>query len=225
MSSNFVKAIDLYTVPIWIYQYEQFEEDKEFLYNYFDRADIWLDKETHNGLTSTTANLHKTPDLLKFTKFVYSSLEDTMIKCGYQKDIGITSMWATKHARGGFHHQHTHKNSFLSAVFYLRDDTGYANGTTFYNPLSSLYQIRPAVDFNVEEIFKSKVTTSFAQGALIVFPSWLSHSTAPYRGDKRIVIAVNAMPIGKTNMDHFDRYNYSDPAIMDLKEYSPLTVL
>ena len=34
-----------------------------------------------------------------------------------------------------------------------------------------------------------------------------------------MIVAGNIMPIGMSNGDHFDRYNYADPETMALKEY------
>ena len=222
MQFEFIKEAFLFPTPLFIYRFANFEQHKEEMYRYFDLDDIWLENEKRNNLIATRANLHKETLLAPFIQFVQASLEDSMSRLGYMRDIGITSAWATKHLKDGYHHQHVHRNSFLSAVFYLRDDSGVAHGTTFHDPNLPFRQIDPPVDTNRATFFKPSLVSAFEPGLLFVFPSWASHSTYPSNSDNRIVVAFNAMPIGKTNTDHFDRYNFGDPAIMDLKEYKPL---
>jgi ectoine hydroxylase-related dioxygenase (phytanoyl-CoA dioxygenase family) len=49
----------------------------------------------------------------------------------------------------------------------------------------------------------------FEEGSLLMFPGWLEHTTDRNRNeDPRTIIGFNVMPIGKTNIDTFDRYNY-----------------
>ena len=49
----------------------------------------------------------------------------------------------------------------------------------------------------------------FEEGSLLMFPGWLEHTTDRNRNeDPRTVIAFNVMPVGKTNVDPYDRYNY-----------------
>ena len=222
MQFELIKEAFIFPTPMYIYRFTEFEQHRKELYYYFDQDDIWLSNEKRNNLIATRANLHKETALSPFIRFVQASLEDTMSRLGYMRDIGITSAWATKQLKGGHHHYHVHRNSFLSAVFYLRDDTGNAFGTTFHDPNLPFRQIDPPVDRERAQFFKSSLVSSFEPGVLIVFPSWASHSTYPSNSENRIVVALNAMPIGKTNTDHYDRYNYQDPAIMDLKEYKPL---
>lgn len=222
MQSNLVSEVTLFPTPVWIYKFPEFDQYKEELFDYFNREDVWLGNEIRNNLVATRAELHKEPLLSPLFTFIQNSLEDAMGRMGYKKGIGITSAWATKHLNGGFHHYHTHRNSFLGAVFYLKSDDNRTQGTTFHNMTHPLYQIQPAVDPSKEFYFKSFDTCPFMAGSLLVFPAWLPHSTMPHEGEERVVVAVNAMPIGMTNSDHYDRYNYSDPTIMDLKQYAPI---
>lgn len=225
MTSRFINEINLFPTTVWAFYYEGFDEYKDQFYQYFDREDVWLSNESYNNLTYTRANLHKELPLEPLTSFVQHSLEDVMVKCGYVKHIGITSMWATLQSKGGFHPQHVHRNSYLSCVFYMRDDSGKAAGTTFHNFNHNLHQIQPAADLNKDQIIKMFATSGFKPGTLLVFPSWLPHSTLPSQTDGRLTVSINSMPIGMTNMHHYDRYNFSDPSIMELKEYGPLTFI
>ena len=208
----------MFFTPVWVYQYPDFVNDHEFLVRYLSQDDLYLVDRERNGLQTTKSNLHKDPKIQRLTDFVIESAKSSMEDMGYLPSCGITSMWATRQRKGGFHHMHSHANSFLGGTFYLFD-SGDASGTTFANMDFNKYVIQPAEDSTKEKMLKSVYDIPFRMGSLILFPAWATHLTNPTESDYRLVVAMNIMPIGKTNTDHYDRYNYSNPFEMDLKEY------
>jgi uncharacterized protein (TIGR02466 family) len=118
-------------------------------------------------------------------------------------------MWATQHPLGGYHHQHPHSNSFLAGIYYLDGDAD-TGGTDFYPPYYHHNIIVPARIKGAERTFlKSSEKMPFEEGTLIIFPAWLVHGTRKHGSEKkRTVLSFNVMPIGKTNVDLFDRFNY-----------------
>jgi hypothetical protein len=138
---------------------------------------------------------------------------------GYYDDCGITSMWATRQRAGGFHHMHSHANSFLGGSFHMFDADGNASGTVFPNLGAEKYVIQPAISGKNELMLKSEQELPFVAGTLVMFPAWATHQTSPTDCNYRIIVGVNIMPIGKTNFDHFDRYNFPNTGSMQLMEY------
>jgi hypothetical protein len=209
----------LFYTPIWKYEYVDFKKDEDFLLEYFTRDEHYIAEKEQNGLQITRANLHKDPALNKLTDFIIACAEDAMNQMGYEPHCGITSLWATRQRQGGFHHRHHHVNSFLGGVFHLYDHDSCASGTVFYNTDSSKYVIQPAIQTDKDQMFSYREVMEFDPGHFFLFPAWAQHDTMPSQSQYRIVAATNIMPIGKTNKDHFDRYNYPDPSGMVLKEY------
>lgn len=217
--SNCVEFYKLFYTPLWRYQYPDFHNDFPELLDVLTKDELYITDREKNGLQITTANLHKDKRLNKLRDFMQNSLEETMSDLGYLRDCGMTSMWATRQKAGGFHHQHSHKNSFLGGVFHFFDSDKNASGTVFVNDNTSKYVIVPAVDKTKEQVFQRSEHVPFIPGTFVVFPAWLQHYTIPTECNYRIIVACNSMPIGMTNTDHFDRYNFSDPSNMIMKEY------
>ncbi|NDB87087.1 MAG: hypothetical protein EB127_31035 [Alphaproteobacteria bacterium] len=219
---NMIKPIEshqLFYTPIWRFEYPNFKQDEEYLVRYFAQDNLYLAEREKNGLQITRANIHKDKNVNKLTNFFQSCAESVMQLMGYKKDCCITSMWATRQRANGFHHKHSHHNSFLGGSFHLFDMSGNASGTIFHNTDIEKYLIQPAHDTNKELILKSYEELKFKPGTLVMFPAWATHSTAPTQCDYRIIVALNVMPVGMTNQDHYDRYNYPNMDGVDLMEY------
>jgi hypothetical protein len=211
--SNLITRHDLFSSPIWQFKYPNFEQEQYDIINYLMRDELYFTDRERNGLQISEGDLHINDEfLVPVRNFIQSSFEQVMDMAGYEPNCGITSMWATRHRQGGFHHEHSHRNSFLAAVFYVFDDRGGAPGTIFKNDNSNLYQIQPRIKKGSAEFFVSKKEIPFTPGTLIVFPSWMSHYTVPSKSMIRVVLSANCMPIGRTNSDHYDQYEYPNPA-------------
>lgn len=209
----------LFYTPIWQFEYPDFTKDEEHLVRYFAQDSLYLAERERNGLQITRADMHKDKSVQRLTDFIQSSAETVMQNMGYKKDCAITSMWATRQRSGGFHHRHSHHNSFLGAVFHLFDADGGASGTVFHNTDIEKYVIQPPLDFDKEQLLKSQQDFKFVPGTLTVFPAWATHSTAPTHCKYRMVVASNIMPIGMSNHDYYDRFNYPDANAMEQLEY------
>jgi hypothetical protein len=184
---------------------------------------MYLSEREENGLQITRANLHKDKALEKLTNWIQECCESTMVQMGFQPDCGITSMWATRQRAEGFHHSHSHSNSFLGGVMYILDADNCASGTVFNNSDRAKYVIRPAELRENGAMLKDSEYMPFIPGTLLIFPAWANHHTVPNESKYRVVAGFNSMPIGMTTLDHFDRYNYPNPSNLKLKEYESLS--
>lgn len=113
--------------------------------------------------------------------------------------------WANVNRRGDANEAHTHPGSVWSAVYWV-DDGGAAADPTLGGafelhdprgvaPAMLAPDLVPAVPggpaFGASELVQPTA------GDLMMFPSWVSHSVRPYRGDGvRISIAINLWPAG-----------------------------
>lgn len=216
---NPIEFHKLFYTPVWRFQYPDFKNDQEFLVKYLSKDEHYITQGEKNGLQITRANLHKDPKLQKVKDFVHECAKTVMTEMGYVPDCQITSLWATRQRAQGFHHPHFHTNSFLGGAFHLFDIDGNASGTVMFNPESCKYALEPAIDNSKEQMLQPYSVMRFIPGTMILFPAWAMHLTQPTPCRYRIVIATNIMPVGKTNKDHFDRYNYPDVSTMSLKEF------
>ena len=209
----------LFYTPVWRYEYPYFGEDFDDLAEYFTHDDMYLSEREQNGLQITKADLHKDLKLERLKSWIQDCCESTMIQMGLKPDCGFTSMWATRQRAGGFHHMHSHANSFLGGVMYLFDSDNCASGTVFENTDHSKYVICPAELEDGSPMLGYSEHLPFVAGTMLIFPAWAAHKTIPTESRYRVILGFNSMPVGMTNADHFDRYNYPDPSGLQLKEY------
>jgi len=213
----------LFYTPVWRYEYPDYVNDAKYLLPYFTQDKLYLSEREKNGLQISRANLHKEEALEKLTRWVQECCESTMVQMGFQPECGITSMWATRQKIDGFHHGHSHANSFLGGVMHILDSDNCASGTVFDNSDCTKYVIRPAELREDAGMLKDTEHMPFVPGTLLIFPAWASHHTEPTESKYRVILGFNSMPIGMTTCDHFDRYNYPDPSNLKLKEYKSLS--
>jgi hypothetical protein len=115
---------------------------------------------------------------------------------GERMGWGIKEMWVNVLEPGGHQAMHNHANSFVSGVVYL---------TPTHESSQTVFMKSPGgVDFAFRNDHRGAVTGPYnAQkwispapdpGDLILFPSYLMHAVPPNQGERRITLALNAIP-------------------------------
>jgi uncharacterized protein (TIGR02466 family) len=123
--------------------------------------------------------------LEKYLDLVYEPLDDV--------EIYITQSWTNVTIPQGWHHQHNHPNSFLSAVFYIQVDEG--DEITFYN---DVYKQILFNSKNYHEYNSNEWTFNVNNFDLLIFPSSLSHGVRKTSENSvRISLAFNSFIRGK----------------------------
>lgn len=107
-------------------------------------------------------------------------------------DLFVSGCWVNFGATNTTHHEHSHANNFLSAVYYLQAEKG-ADTINFIDPRPQAHVIAPPV-VRPSALTASQVVVEIKPGRLILFPAWLRHSVDPNTsGMERISIAANLM--------------------------------
>jgi uncharacterized protein (TIGR02466 family) len=214
-----MNRMDLFSIPIYKIEFEDHAKYRDQWIEYISRPEVCKDYTRRSTLKFTHPNLHREELFVPFTNFVYESLFTIMGDLGFEPDIRMTGLWGTSHEEGGYHHRHTHGNAFLAGVYYLEGNQT-NSGTTFFNPSKEHKQIIPRRKQNKRLKIENQHDTKFEEGCLYVFPAWLEHQTNANRmavtGSIRRILSFNTMPVGMTNNDPFDRYNYPDTNSMQM---------
>ena len=211
---------EIFGIPLYRNKFAGHEELKQQYVDFLKNPEIYERNSNRDSLKLSHPNLHKEEIFKPFVEFVQTSLEDVMIDLGFVPNIELTGLWSTIHPKGGFHHRHTHFNSFLAGVYYLSggDKCG---GTTFLNVNHYHNLIYPARLRDVPSKFKNQFESTFDEGNMVIFPAWLPHTTPLNNNDEdRIVLAFNAMPVGKTTQDTYDRYNFQSIQDAEMISYN-----
>ena len=107
----------------------------------------------------------------------------------------ITQSWLNITKPGEFHHEHSHRNSIISGVFYI--STKENDCIIFKDPN---YKIKEFIQFEQKEINiwnNSQWIYPVNNNDLILFPSWLEHFAPLNRGNTdRISLAFNIFAKG-----------------------------
>jgi len=124
---------------------------------------------------------------------------------GEQLGWSLKEMWVNVLDTGGKQAMHNHANSFISGVVYL---------TPTHPDSQTVFMKSPGgVDFCFKndhagskpgEFCADKWVSPAPQpGDLLLFPSYLMHAVPPNRGERRITLALNAIP------SRLDSWGYS----------------
>lgn len=212
-----IKMLDVFRIPIFSVKFDQHDLYKESWSKFISEFD-YQGRRRKKHFCITTPNLHKNELFNPLRVFFLHSLYQCLAKIGIDHDVGITSMWGTQQTHGGYHHMHSHGNSYFAGVYYLKSEGAKEpSGTVFQNVMSDFHgmvrmnrnMINAKKDF-ISSSFSHSYHEPFEEGKLVIFPAWLRHTTETNDNEKRQVLAFNTMPIGMTNTDQHDRYIWQD---------------
>ena len=115
---------------------------------------------------------------------------------GERMGWSLKEMWVNVLDTGGHQAMHNHANSFISAVVYLTP-THASSRTVFMKSPGG-------TDFSFKNDHPDMVTGPFnaekwispqpEPGDLVLFPSYIMHAVPPNAGERRITLAMNAIP-------------------------------
>lgn len=108
----------------------------------------------------------------------------------------IKEMWVNVLDTGGHQAMHNHANSFISGVVYL---------TPTHDSSRTVFMKSPGgTDFAFKNDHEGVITGPFnaekwispkpEPGDLVLFPSYLMHAVPPNAGERRLTLAMNAIP-------------------------------
>lgn len=113
--------------------------------------------------------------------------------------VAITGCWANVNPPGTGHRLHSHRNNYLSGVYYVQTQEG-ADTINFFDPRPQAGVIRPPVSEHTAENTELAVVR-VTDGTLLLFPAWLQHSVNTNRSQKtRVSMSFNLMFSGFTEL-------------------------
>ena len=189
----------LFSIPLMEFEYGQISEDENKIINHYLND---LRPNVHNFATKETYILNKEKGLSNLKKFInnsiYTYVKHVIVGDDYNQDelnFKITQSWANLTKSSSFgHHKHTHSNSVISGVFYVKtnDDDSVTFANDYLASMTMKTPIKVYNQFNSEE-WKLAVSA----GNLLLFPSNIPHKVEFVRGkEDRISLSFNVFPYG-----------------------------
>jgi uncharacterized protein (TIGR02466 family) len=123
---------------------------------------------------------------------------------GKQPRWQVVETWSNVQRKGGTNAVHPHPGTFWSGVYYVDVGDITKAGTVggelqLYDPRGCLpAMLAPFLRYAVPELYDAGKSISLTPeaGTCVLFPGWLAHSVAQYRGERpRISVAFNLDPI------------------------------
>ena len=153
---------------------------------------------THNNTGNTTSDdryvlRHDTMASLKdfvsacvaeYLKTIYAPKNDVSLR--------LTQSWMNYTKSGQYHHKHSHPNSFVSGVLYLKAARD-RDKIYFYKDGYQQLKI-PTNNYNLYN--SDSWWFEVGAGDLMLFPSSLTHMVETVQGDERVSLAFNTFPVG-----------------------------
>lgn len=103
--------------------------------------------------------------------------------------IIITNSWFNIMGQGDRVKAHRHEVSVISGALYVEAPPG-SVGLSFHSPLAQCRMSEVLLGSN--EYNTNFHTVECKEGQLILFPSWLEHSTEVNKSDRRVVVSFNS---------------------------------
>ena len=183
--------------PTLVMEYENVLSDEQRL-NIIDKLD--LTKFTHQGavmggnsvssftVTKSIKNILDDHSSELIFEKLESKIKDYQTITGY-KTLQILNSWINIQTPDSVLDIHSHPGSVISGALYLNVDDA-SSSLTFYNPNC----FNTFTDFvDITEYTAPSVSFQPKNGGMLLFPSWLQHSSGQQRNftHKRIVLSFN----------------------------------
>lgn len=236
LSEEIYKPINSELCKLTHTEYKKFIKEKDYKSetditiinnDFFKYQGAYLRGKTHElnddlfVLNGGWNELENSESLKQLKEYIYKCVllyfKDS-IKSEYELDIVSSKhlnayCWISIHSNDSYHPSHTHADSIISGVYYIRVPSNNSHkilfqdpkGIDLYNPESTFDIIPPPFDNEFE--FKP------CDGDLILFPSWLSHRVCPssssstdkidtdIENESRLSLAFNVLGSWKRNVN------------------------
>lgn len=187
-----MNILGIFSTPIGKFELEggMSLEEKQFVLGQPKKPNI-------GNLTSVDNEILDKAELKKLKAFFETSLNEFFqetYKPATNVCLRITQSWANYSSTGQHHHQHSHRNSVVSGVFYVNTNKD-VDKIFFFKDVISQFEITPT-EFNV---WNSEIWWTFSEeGVLFLFPSNLQHKVETVTGEKeRVSISFNSFFLGQ----------------------------
>jgi len=183
------------TFPTELFEFKNTELDNDAL---IPLCEQYADHVKHSDTISSMRNLHDKKELNPLFTWINDCIKQVHVQQKFDCDgFKITSSWFNRALpREGMRLQyHRHSMSFLSGVYYVTEGAA----TVFEDPVKHRTEAQLEV---LRHDYSPHWFSDAEAGKLILFPSWLFHSSTPHFGEKdRYIISFNTMPYGDINFN------------------------
>lgn len=159
-------------------------------------------RPNEGNTTSVDTNILNNKELTELQSFVQNSIDKYFNEVYAPKQethLRITQSWCNYTGEGGFHHKHSHPNSFVSGVLYVQ---AIKDEDKIYFFKEQYQQLKTPTESWNEYNSNSWWLEAFS-GRMYIFPSSMVHMVqAVTTPSTRISLSFNTFPVGFWGDDH-----------------------
>ncbi|HAA92034.1 MAG: hypothetical protein CMM48_14265 [Rhodospirillaceae bacterium] len=191
-------VIDIFPTSVWIHEIgdcERLNDDIFAAVKKLQTQGHGYDRTDGGGWVSYT-DLNEMDDFAPLMEYIVGAAQGVLNFLQYEfEHFYITDSWANLDDPGKAHTRHNHPNCVLSGVYYARTPEN-GGDIIFHDPRPQAGIFVPAIKQPTEHNIAQRYVQP-AEGLLMMFPSWLEHSTElnTSAGD-RLSISFNIMISG-----------------------------
>jgi len=197
------EMMNLFAVPVYKCSMNREYTSKET--EYF-RSELLEPVKAISNYSSPNKNVLAAEAMSEIRSLIQENLDTylaTVYNSSNEVSLEITQSWLSMTNRGGSHHIHSHPNSVLSGVLYIK--LGQQDGINFYrNEEASWYELIAQEQnyYNAQRYF---IETN--AGDLLLFPSNVKHGVRENSGEfERISLAFNTFFSGEIGKREFSNF-------------------
>ena len=153
----------------------------------------------HMTINHNVLDIKELSSVRKYVNDALNNFFQTVYSPQREVRLDITQSWINFSKKGDYHHTHTHQNSFLSGVFYIKADRE-KDKIYFYKEEYAQLRVYPK-EYNEYNSYSWWIDVG--GGDLLLFPSNLTHGVNTVETDERISLSFNTFPVGLLG-DHYN---------------------
>ena len=193
---------NLFSIPLMKFDYGEISNDENKIFDHY--LNDLVPTSSYNRFLSKENYILNDNDLPKLKKFIESAINDyvenVLVGGELENDLSfkITQSWLNLSKPDSVgHYMHSHPNSLISGVFYIKadpnlDTISFTNNYLFFDTISFQSRVKKFNTFNSHR-WRIPVST----GDLFLFPSNLPHEVDSVGGkEDRISLSFNTFPFG-----------------------------
>lgn len=196
MSVKKMHIESLFPIPVGVFNFEKKlkKSELDFINNIERRRNL-------GNAISMNSKVLESPKLKRLKNFIDESI-DVYFQYVYRPrskiNLYITQSWINYTNKNEWHHKHSHQNSFLSGVFYLKTNLD-LDTIQFFRENVSPFQIYTE---NFHQFNSNSWSLNAIESHLYIFPSTLTHMVKNKEHDgERISLSFNTFLVGTLGDD------------------------
>ncbi len=163
----------------------------DFIFKIKEKDPTGMVKSNMGNSYHSADNLHTLPEFHEITEGIAKVVQKIFEEQKIKGSFFIGNMWANINYKGGFNDVHTHGNSYLSGVYYIKvpKDSGVLR---FIDPRPQSNLIIPQKFEDNNQDYWNRLEFNGERGQVLIFPAYLPHQVLINNTDEeRVSISFN----------------------------------